>query len=78
MTLPELVAAANSCADGTLMLSKEQRDYLLLLLVAYADDVLDDGQCLHFGTIRMIKNIRGQASISLENFDAANKSDEHD
>ena len=65
LTLPELVAVADKFSIGAVALSKEEADYLLLLLQSYALDILGNGQRVQLGSITMTKSLRGQVLLGL-------------
>ena len=65
LTLPELVAVADKFSIGAVALSKEEADYLLLLLQSYAQDILGNGQRVQLGSITMTKSLRGQVLLGL-------------
>lgn len=72
LTLPELVAVADKFSIGTVVLSKEEADYLLLLLQSYALDILGNGQRVWLGSITMTKSLRGQVLLGLVSSSARN------
>jgi len=72
LTLPELVAVADKFSIGTVDLTKEEADYLLLLLQSYAQDILGNGQRVQLGSITMTKSLRGQVLLGLVSFSARN------
>ncbi len=65
LTLPELVAVVDKYSIGSVALSREEADYLLLLLQSYAHEILGDGQCVRLGSVTMTKSPRGQVLIGL-------------
>ncbi|MFA7340415.1 MAG: hypothetical protein WC028_26775 [Candidatus Obscuribacterales bacterium] len=65
LTLPELVAVVDKFSIGTVALSKEEADYLLLLLQSYAHEILGNGQRVRLGSVTMTKSLRGQVLIGL-------------
>ncbi len=72
LTLPELVAVADKFSIGTVALSKEEADYLLLLLQSYAQDILGNGQRVQLGSVTMTKSLRWQVLLGLVSFSARN------
>lgn len=65
MTLPELVAVANDYSSGFASLSQPEKEFLITLLKAYADDVLNRGQCIKLGIVVMTKTINGQTAVEI-------------
>lgn len=65
LTLPELVAVVDKFSIGTLALSNEEADYLLLLLQSYAQEILRNGQRVQLGSVTLTKSLRGQVLLGL-------------
>lgn len=65
LTLPELVAVIDEFSVGAVALSKEEADYLLLLLQSYAQEVLGNGQRIRLGSVTMTKSLGGLVLIRL-------------
>lgn len=65
MTLPELVEAAADSKSGILRLSEKERDYLLLLLYSYAEDVLEHGQLVRLGPVILTKSPQGKVAVTV-------------
>ncbi len=63
---------ADKFSIGTVVLSKEEADYLLLLLQSYALDILGNGQRVRLGSITMTKSLRGQVLLGLVSSSARN------
>jgi hypothetical protein len=63
---------ADKFSIGTVDLTKEEADYLLLLLQSYAQDILRNGQRVRLGSITMTKSLRGQVLLGLVSFSARN------
>ncbi len=66
MTLPELVSAADRYIAGELVLTAEEKRYLIQLLESYAQEVLNPGQCLQVGGVSFAKTVAGHASVEFD------------
>lgn len=66
MTLPELVAAANSHLTGHSILPESDYVLLVALLRAYAEDVLNIGQCVQLDSVTLSKGIENQVAVVLQ------------
>jgi hypothetical protein len=67
LSLPELVTIAEHFTAGKIHLSLAERDFLLLLLQSYAQDILDNGQRIQLGPVTMLKNTQGFAFVHMVN-----------
>ncbi len=66
MTLPQLIATADCYAKETVSLSFREYSYLIDLLKAYADEILDDGQVIQLGSVTLIKTITGETKAQIK------------
>ncbi|MBA4049573.1 MAG: hypothetical protein C0464_01045 [Cyanobacteria bacterium DS2.008] len=72
LTLPELIAVVDKLSIGTVVLPKEEVDYLLFLLQSYAHEILGNGQRVQLGSVTMTKSLKGQVLIGLVSYIAQN------
>ncbi len=63
MTLPELVALAESFTQKPSILTKAEENLLLLLLQSFALELLEDGQSVNLGPVILAKSLNGDADI---------------
>ncbi len=63
MTLPELVALAETIATKPGILTKPEENLFSLLLQSYALEILEVGQSVNLGPVIISKTLNGQAEI---------------